>query len=100
MCRWLLLVLYILMEIIIACYSSTAYFISEDVIAEIHNVFIRMCFSNIIPAQYLEVLVFFMILICFVISFCEKNSSSTTKKNTSIPYISYDNLKIVQIQLL
>ena len=75
------------MEIIIACYSSTAYFISEDVIAEIHNVFIRMCFANIIPAQYLELLVFFMILICFVISLCEKNSVSNTKKHTSILYL-------------
>ena len=75
------------MEIIIACYSSTAYFISEDVITQIHNVFIRMCFSNIIPAQYLELLVFFMILICFVISLCEKKSVSTTKKHTSILYL-------------
>ena len=75
------------MEIIIACYSSTAYFISEDVIAEIHNVFIRMCFSNIIPAQYLELLVFFMILICFMISLCEKKSVSTTKKHTSSLYL-------------
>ena len=83
-CRWLVLLLYFLMEILVVCYSATAFFISESDIAQIHNAVVRMYFSNIIPAQYLELLVFCLVLICFFISFCQHEPVAVHKENTSM----------------